>query len=77
MHTTAIHRAVEHQLGRSVNYRTVKACLSNETKAKRPRFERVAYGEYRFGPDPGESTKWKLGSGHEVDAPSGERGRER
>jgi len=50
MHTTAIHRAVEHQLGRSVSYRTVKACLSSETQKKRPRFERVAYGEYRPAP---------------------------
>jgi hypothetical protein len=48
MHTSAIHRAVEHRLGRSVNYRTVKACLSNEAKAKRPRFERAAYGQYRL-----------------------------
>lgn len=46
MHTSSIHRAVERHLTRPVSYRTVKACLSADTQAKSPRFERVARGEY-------------------------------
>jgi hypothetical protein len=50
MHTTAIHKAVERLLGRSVNYRTIKACLSSDTQKLNSRFQRVAYGEYKLAP---------------------------
>ena len=48
MHTNAIHRAVERELGKAVNYRTVKACLSEEARKPKPLFERIARGEYRL-----------------------------
>jgi hypothetical protein len=47
MRTTAIHKAVEKQLGRAVSYHTIKACLSREAQKESPRFERVACGEYQ------------------------------
>jgi len=48
MHVSEIHRAVERLLGCSVNYRSIKACLSEGARKKKPRFERTAYGEYRL-----------------------------
>jgi hypothetical protein len=48
MHTITIHRAVEQHLGRSVSYRTIKACLSADLRSKEPTFQRVAWGEYRL-----------------------------
>jgi hypothetical protein len=48
LHTTAIHRAVEQSLGRPVNYRTIKACLSADAQTKNPRFERTARGKYQL-----------------------------
>jgi hypothetical protein len=48
MHVSEIHRSVERVLGRSVNYRSIKACLSEGARKKNPRFERTAYGEYQL-----------------------------
>ena len=48
MHTIAILRAVERDLGQPVSYRTVKAFLSEGARKSTPRFERVAHGEYRL-----------------------------
>lgn len=50
MHVAAIHRAVEHQFGQAVNYRSVKSCLSDGARQAKPRFIRIAYGEYQFAP---------------------------
>ncbi|MGA7966743.1 MAG: hypothetical protein WCB49_12830 [Gammaproteobacteria bacterium] len=48
LHVAEIHRAVERQLGREVNYRSVKGCLSEGAARRPPRFERINYGEYRL-----------------------------
>jgi hypothetical protein len=48
LHTTEIHRAVERHLDRDINYRSVKTALSDGTRQPKPRFVRVAYGEYRL-----------------------------
>jgi len=47
MHTTAVHQAVEREFGLDVNYRSIKACLSEGVRMKPARFERVSYGCYR------------------------------
>jgi hypothetical protein len=39
---------VKRQLGREVNYRSVKSCLSGGARMAKPRFDRTAYGEYRL-----------------------------
>lgn len=46
LHVAGIHRTVERLLGRPVNYRSVKSCLSEGAKRCPPRFERTAYGCY-------------------------------
>jgi hypothetical protein len=46
MHVADIHRAVERQLGRPVNPRSVKSHLSHETFKAKPRLQRTAYGYY-------------------------------
>lgn len=48
MHTTAVHRAVERELGQPVDFRTIKACLSEEAHKPEPRLQRIAHGEYRL-----------------------------
>jgi hypothetical protein len=48
MHVSDIHRAVERLLGHPVNYRSIKACLSDGARKQGPRFVRLAYGEYRL-----------------------------
>lgn len=46
LHTTEIHRGVERLLGRPINYRSVKSCLSDGVRKRKPRFQRAAYGCY-------------------------------
>lgn len=49
MHVADMHLAVQDMLGRSVNYRSVKACLSAGTGRNKAQFERISYGYYRSG----------------------------
>lgn len=48
MRVAEIHRYVEQRLGRRVNRKSVKACLSEWALASRPRFQRTGYGRYRL-----------------------------
>lgn len=52
LHVAEIHGAVERLLGSSVNYRSVKACLSDGATRLRPRFQRVSYGRYKLNSPP-------------------------
>ncbi|HET7060191.1 MAG TPA: hypothetical protein VFH99_02650 [Candidatus Saccharimonadales bacterium] len=53
LHAAEIHHAVERLLGRSVNYRSVKGCLSEGAAHRPPRFERISYGRYRLAANAG------------------------
>jgi hypothetical protein len=41
-----VHRACEDELGHPVSWSTVKTCLSDHSRGKRPRFARVGHGLY-------------------------------
>jgi len=48
MHVSDIRRGVERLLKRPVNPRSVKACLSEGTLLRKPRFKRTRHGCYRL-----------------------------
>ena len=48
MRVTEVFLAVQNQLQGEVNRSTVKACLSEGTLAKTPRFKRMGHGRYRM-----------------------------
>jgi hypothetical protein len=48
MHVSEIHRAVEAALGHAVNHRSIRRCLSEGAKLRKPRFQRTGYGRYRI-----------------------------
>ncbi len=62
MRAKDIHRACEDELGRSVSWSTVKACLSDHSRGARPRFERVAHGS--MGRCPRASCRFKQRRAH-------------
>lgn len=50
MRVSAIHRAVEQHLSRSINLRSVRSCLSAGALGPKPRFQRTSHGCYRHEP---------------------------